>query len=93
MTRLVIHLDGETLLPVIETAVDVAMRRLLAELATAERDKILVDKSGAAELLSVSVSTVDRLRKEGLPHITLDGRVVFRRSSLDEWAASREAGR
>ena len=94
MTRLEIHLDAETLQPIIQAAVDAAVRRLLAERATTEPGKILVDKPGAAEILSVSVSTVDRLRKEGLPCITLDGRVLFRRASLDEWAAAREeAGR
>ena len=89
-----IDLDPAELAPLIEQTVDAAVRRLLAERAATAPDKILVDKPGAAEALSVSVSTVDRLRKEGLPCITLDGRVLFRRASLDEWAAAREeAGR
>ena len=92
MTGLEIHLDAKTLQPIIEAAVETAIRRLLAERATTEPDKILVDKPGAAEILSVSVSTVDRLRKEGgLPCVTLDGRVLFKRASLDAWAAARES--
>ena len=88
-----LHIDPGELSEVIEATVNEALRRFQAERHTTEPDKILVDKPGAAESLSVSVSTVDRLRKEGLPCITLDGRVLFRRASLDEWAAAREAGR
>jgi len=88
-----LHIDPTEFSDVIQAAVDAAVRRLLDERATTEPDKILVDKPGAAEILSVSVSTVDRLRKEGLPCITLDGRVLFRRASLDAWAAAREGGR
>jgi hypothetical protein len=46
MTRLEIHLDAETLQPIIQVAVDAAVHRLQAERATTEPDKILVDKSG-----------------------------------------------
>ena len=84
-------IDPAEFYAVIQAAVDAAIRRLKDE--RTNPDKILFDKHGAAEFLSVSVSTIDRLRKEGLPCITLDGRVLFRRASLDEWAASREAGR
>jgi hypothetical protein len=87
-----LHIDPAEFASLIEQTVDAAVRRLLDERATTKPDKILVDKPGAAEILSVSVSTVDRLRKEGLPCITLDGRVLFRRVSLDAWAAAREAG-
>ena len=88
-----ITLDPSEFVPLIEQTVDAAVRRLLDERATTKPDKILVDKPGAAEILSVSVSTVDRLRKEGLPFIALDNRVLFRRASLEKWAAAREGGR
>ncbi len=88
-----LHFDPAEFSEVIQAAVDAAIRRLVAERHTTEPDKILVDKPGAAEILSVSVSTIDRLRKAGLPCITLDGRVLFRLASLDEWAAAREEGR
>jgi len=67
MTRLEIHLDAETLQPIIQAAVEGAIRRLQAERATTEPDKILVDKPGAAEVLSVSISTIDRWRREEGP--------------------------
>ena len=57
-----LHIDPAEFVPLIEEAVEAAIRRLQAERATTEPDKILVDKPGAAEILSVSVSTVDRLR-------------------------------
>ena len=87
-----LHIDPAEFAPLIEQTVDAAVRRLLDERATTKPDKILVDKPGAAEILSVSISTLDRLRKEGLPFIALDNRVLFRRTSLEKWAAAREAG-
>ena len=39
--------------PLIEQTVEAAIRRLQAERAATEPDKILVDKVGAAEILSV----------------------------------------
>jgi len=85
-----LHIDPAEFDPLIQAAVEAAIRQLQAERATAKPDKILVDKTGASEILSVSVSTVDRRRKEGLPCITLDGRVLFRVASLNEWVAARE---
>ena len=89
MTRLL--LDPAEFSDVIQAAVDAAVRRLLAERATTEPDKILVDKPGAGDVLSVSVSTVDRWRREeGLPFVKLNGLVMFRPEALRDWAASKE---
>ena len=42
--------------------------------------------------MSVSVSTVDRWRKEaGLPCVKIDGAVLFSPEALREWAAARES--
>ena len=91
MTRLEIHLDAETLQPIIQATVETAIRRLQAERATTEPDRILVDKPGAGDVLSVSVSTIDRWRREeGLPFVKLNGLVMFRPEALREWAAEKE---
>lgn len=79
---------------VIQAAVDAALRRLHAERPTDDAGKILMSKVEAAQALGVSISTVDRLRRDsGLPAVKLDGLVLFRPASLDEWAAAREGGR
>lgn len=89
-----LRIDPDEFAPLIEQTVDATVRRLLDSQSTTRPDSILVDKIVAAHMLSVSVSTIDRLRKEGLPCVMLDGRVLFRRASLDAWAAAREeAGR
>ena len=86
-----VHFDLREFAPLIEQTVDAAVRRLLAERATTEPDKILVDKTVAGDVLSVSVSTIDRWRREeGLPFVKLDGLVLFRPDSLKAWAAEKE---
>ena len=93
MTRLEIHLDPETLQPIIEAAVDSALRRLRDEQHTDDAGKVLLTKAEAAQTLGVSASTLDRLRREaGLPCVKLDGLALFRPESLRAWAAAREAG-
>ena len=93
MTRLEIHLDAETLQPIIEAAVEAAIRRLQAERHTDDAGKVLLTKAETAQALGVSPSTLDRLRRDaGLPCVKLNnGLVLFRPESLRAWAASKEA--
>jgi len=93
MTRLEIHLDAETLKPIIQAAVDAAVRRLQDERARDDDGQVLWDKPRTGEEMGgVSESTVDRWRKEaGLPFVKIDGKVLFRPSALEAWAAARES--
>jgi excisionase family DNA binding protein len=77
--------------PVIEEAVNAAVRRLEADRPTDAAGQILLTKRQAAEALGVSEGTVDRWRSEaGLPFVKIDGKVLFRPSALEAWAAERE---
>ena len=88
-----LHLDPAEFREVIDAAVSEAVRRLQTERHTDGAGRILLSKAEAAQALGVSPSTLDRLRRDaGLPAVKLDGLVLFRPASLDEWAAAREAG-
>lgn len=51
----------------------------------------LLDKRGAAELLGVSVRTVDTLRKQrGLPFCFVGGQVRFNELELSEWVKTQQ---
>jgi len=53
------------------------------------RDRILVCKDVAAELLSMSVSKLERLMKESsLPYKKIGGRVLFSPDELRNWVMS-----
>ena len=86
-----IHLDPAEFQPLIDAAVETALRRLQAERPRDAAGKILLPKREAADVLGVSQATVDRLRKAGLPAVKLDGKVLFRPGALEAWAAAREA--
>ena len=89
-----LHIDPAEFAPMIEAAVDAAVRRLQAEPHTDVAEKVLLTKAEAAQALGVSPSTLDRLRREaGLPCVKLDGLALFRPESLRAWAAAREEGR
>ena len=86
-----LQIDPSEFREVIEIAVEAAVRRMLAERLREEHGGILLDKKGAAKALSVSVSTLDRLRREAnLPAVKLDNLVLFRLAALEQWAAERE---
>ena len=85
-----IEFDEETLKPILKLAAAEVLAQRLESAKIGAAGQILVDKRGAAEILSVSVSTVDRLRKEGLPYVKIDGKVLFRPTALEAWAAARE---
>ena len=87
-----LQIDPAEFAPIIKQAVDAAIRRLLDERPADGDGRILLNKKGAAEVLSASQSTVDRWRREeGLPFVKLDGLVLFRPEALRNWAASKEA--
>lgn len=46
----------------------------------------------AADYLRVSVRTIQRWRGVGLPFHKIGGRVLFRRSELDDWVDSAFSG-
>jgi excisionase family DNA binding protein len=55
-------------------------------------DAVCVRRSKAAEMLAISVSTLDRLVKTGeLTCLKLPGRVLFRVDTLRTWAHSKES--
>ena len=88
-----VRIETAEFTPIIEQVVDSAIAKMRKERPADDSGKVLLDKKAASEVLSVSVSTVDRLRrKAGLPCVRLDGLVLFRPESLKAWAAAREAG-
>ncbi len=89
MTR--IHLDPADFRVVIDQAVDAAVAKLGSARPRDSAGRVLITKRQAAELLGVSEGTVDRWRSEaGLPFVKIDGKVLFRPSTLETWAADRE---
>ena len=50
----------------------------------------LLDKRGAADLLGVSVRTVDSLRKKGLPYCLIGGQVRFSESEISSWVQAQQ---
>ena len=89
MTRIL--LDPADFAGVIDAAVEAMAQRLESTRPTDAAGQILVTKRQAAEGLGVSEGTVDRWRAEaGLPFVKIDGKVLFRPSALEQWAAARE---
>ncbi len=86
-----LHLDPAEFSPIVEMAVEAALRRLREEQPCDQAGRILLAKRQAAEALGVSPSTIARLRREaGLPFVKLDGLVLFRPEALRQWAAENE---
>ena len=86
-----IHLDPAEFAPIVEMAVEAAVRRLRDEKRCDKPGRILLNKKEAAEALGVSPSTIDRLRQTaGLPSVKLDGLVLFRPEALRERAERNE---
>ncbi len=91
MTRVELHLDQETLGPIINEAVDAAFRRMRDERSTDDAGRLLWDKRTAAERLSVSVSTFDRLVKDGeIKVVKLSGRLLVSPDAVREFIANKE---
>jgi len=87
-----IELDPEDLQPIVEAAVERAVCRLHAERSGDENGKLLLDKRAAADALSVSVSTLDRLTypRGDLRAVKLQGRTLYSQGELRRWIAARE---
>ena len=52
----------------------------------------LVTRGELAEIMRVSVPTIDRMRREGMPHVTWGRRMVrFRVSEAIRWASEQES--
>lgn len=64
----------------------------LAEHEPAEPAPALVDRQGLARALSVSLSTVDRVRHEGCPQVTVGDSPRFRVQAVVEWLQARTNG-
>ena len=86
--------DPRELAPVIQSAVDAAIRRIRDEWPTDPIGNLLLDKRQAAEALSVSVSTLDRQThpKGDLRAVRLDNRVLYSPDSIRQWIEKREGG-
>jgi len=39
--------------------------------------------------LKISKGTIERLMKQGLPHVKLERRVLFRKADVDKWLESK----
>ncbi len=89
-----ISLDFTDLREVIKADVDAAVRQHMDRQPRDDAGQVLVDKRTAARLMATSESTIDRWRNNhGLPFLKLtDGKVLFRASALEEWAAEQEEG-
>lgn len=91
MTRL--YIDPADFTPIIEATVAEAIRRLQVDRPRDRLGKVIVGKAEAAQVLGgVSLSTLDRWRKNGLPSVKIDGKVFFRLETLGRWTAEREGG-
>jgi hypothetical protein len=80
----VIVLTPEALASLVKTAVCEAFIEHQSEVAQA-----LLDRSGAARVLGVGTSTIDRLRREGLPCILIGDSPRFEASACIEWLRQR----
>ena len=90
MSRLL--LDPADFAGVIDAAVEAMAQRLESTRPTDAAGRIFLIKRQAAEALAVSEATVDRWRAEAaLPYVKIDGKVLFRPSALEAWAAARES--
>ncbi|MDW7761653.1 MAG: helix-turn-helix domain-containing protein [Acidobacteriota bacterium] len=46
-------------------------------------------KKDLGDYLKISPATINRLMKQGLPHIKLERRVLFRKADVDKWLESK----
>lgn len=55
----------------------------------AQMDAEYLTKQEVAEYMRVSPATLDRLLRQGLPHIKLGRRVLFQKCHVDTWLKSK----
>lgn len=87
-----LSIDPADFRPIIESAVDAAIRRLEAARPRDSVGRVLLAKAEAAEAMGVSVTTIDRWREHhGLPCLKLEnGKPMFRPAALEAWAKNQE---
>ena len=87
-----LHIDPAEFREVINEAVSASARHSKEERQTDELGRIAVDREGLTKIVPVSVSTIDRWkRNEGLPYVRLDnGKPIFILESVAAWLKSRE---
>jgi len=61
----------------------------LVVLSSGLMDKTYLTKKDLMGYLSISKATVEKLMKQGLPHVKLERRVLFRRADVDKWLESK----
>ncbi|WP_125705513.1 helix-turn-helix transcriptional regulator [Lacticaseibacillus daqingensis] len=49
-----------------------------------------LQRKDAAEMIGVSVSTLDKLTAQGMPCVVIDGLKLWRRASVDQWLLKHE---
>ncbi len=87
-----VSIDPAEFVPLIEETVETAIRRMQAENRTDNEGRLLWDKRTAAEQLSISISTLDRLIKNGeLRAVKLDGRVLVSPEAARDFVQAKEA--
>ncbi|MHB8899149.1 MAG: helix-turn-helix domain-containing protein [Thermoguttaceae bacterium] len=87
-----LHIDAAEFAPLIDAAVDAAIRRMESQRPRDATGRVLLSKREASAVLGLSEATLDRLRKSDLPAVKLDGKVLFRPAALEAWAQQREGG-
>jgi hypothetical protein len=61
----------------------------IAQMAPRETTPVLLDRRGLAAALGVGVDTVDRLRREGAPELTIGDAPRFELDRVLEWVRGR----
>ena len=46
-------------------------------------------KQEVAQYMRVSLATLERLMRQGLPYVKLERRVLFRKADVDRWLGSK----
>ena len=80
----IIILQPDELDAIIERAVRSAVRQLSAETHRSHVPEYM-DKKALADHLSVSVSTIGRMMRAGMPYSTASGSPRFRTADVDLW--------
>ena len=87
-----ISFDSSELMPVIENVVDVMFQKLALSQDCQNSEKLVVSRKQAAEMLDISISTLDRLvLDKELKSIKLKGRVLFSTAELQRWVHLKES--
>jgi hypothetical protein len=85
----VVVLTPEQLDALLEAAVD---RARLATTPANDAPSALLDRTGLAKALQCSLPSIDRLRREGLPQLTIGDAPRFEIDAVLAWLRARSAG-